>query len=91
MESARVIMEVVAGVIPGQPMPEYTKRWGITSREWYGPEEQPGWAPDEAAVAQERQRRADLLKSRYQLAQEYAVSILDPACVNWVRVEWLWL
>lgn len=34
MESARCMWEVMAGVIPGTPMPEYTKRWGLTSREW---------------------------------------------------------
>jgi hypothetical protein len=33
-ESARVIIEVQAGIIPEQPEPEFTKRWVITSEEW---------------------------------------------------------
>lgn len=78
MESARVIIEVVAGVIPQQPMEEYTKRWGITSAEWYGAE------GDEARVS--------LLSARNKEAQEYAMSLMmRPDYVNWVRTDWLWL
>lgn len=33
-EPARACLEVVAGIIPNQPIPEYTKRFWITSREW---------------------------------------------------------
>jgi hypothetical protein len=34
IESARAIYEVVAGMLPGQPDPEHTRRFGITSGEW---------------------------------------------------------
>lgn len=34
MENARVIIEVQAGIIPGEPMEEYTRRWVLT-REQY--------------------------------------------------------
>ncbi len=34
METARCIWEVQAGIIPGVPMPEYGKCWGLTSSEW---------------------------------------------------------
>ena len=34
-ESARAAWEVTAGLIPGQAMPEYTRRWALTSSEWY--------------------------------------------------------
>lgn len=78
MESARVIIEVVAGVIPQQPMEEYTKRWAITSAEWYGIED--------------AYTRTDLLAERNKAAQEYAMSLMmRPDLVNWVRTDWLWL
>jgi len=31
---SRVMIEVVAGVIPLKPMDEYTKRWAITEEGW---------------------------------------------------------
>lgn len=31
---ARVLLEVVAGLLPGTPMPEYSKRWAITGEQW---------------------------------------------------------
>ncbi len=34
MEAARCAWEVTAGIIPGQPMPEYSRRWGLTSKQW---------------------------------------------------------
>lgn len=37
MEPARCAWEVTAGLIPGQPMPEYTKRWVLTAYEWKSP------------------------------------------------------
>lgn len=33
-DSARVIVEVFAGLIPGQPDPEHTRRWALTSGQW---------------------------------------------------------
>lgn len=35
MDRARIIIEVVAGVIPNQPMAEHTKSFVITSDQWY--------------------------------------------------------
>jgi hypothetical protein len=78
MESARAIIEVVAGAIPQSPMEEYTKRWAITSAEWYGAES------DDARVA--------ILAARNKAAQEYAATLMmRPDWVNWVRTDWLWL
>ena len=34
MVSARCVWEVTAGIIPGQVMPEHTRRFGLTSQEW---------------------------------------------------------
>lgn len=35
MESARILIQITAGVLPGTPIDEYTKTFGITSDEWY--------------------------------------------------------
>lgn len=37
MSSLRIAIEVVGGILPGTPIPEYTKQWAITSEEWRGP------------------------------------------------------
>ncbi len=34
MEAAKVIIEVVAGIIPNEPMPEYGRRFVVTSSQW---------------------------------------------------------
>lgn len=36
-DRARVLLEVVAGIIPNQPMPEYTKQFAITEEQWADP------------------------------------------------------
>lgn len=77
MSQARVIVEVVAGVIPGQPEPEFTKRWAVTSEQWYG-------------VADEGERAA-LLAETNGKAQGYAGWLmLQPDRLNWVRTDWIW-
>lgn len=78
-DSARVIIEVVAGLIPGRdPDPELTRRWAITSDDWYG-------ADDDTA-------RAVLLATRNGQALGYAQWLmLQPDRLNWVRVDWIWL
>lgn len=74
--SARVIIEVVAGILPETPEAEFTKRWAITSDEWEA-------AGDDAAF---------LLATRNGQAQGYAGWLmLQPDRLNWVRVDWLWL
>jgi hypothetical protein len=34
VQRAKYAVEVVAGLIPGQPMPEFTKQFWVTSDEW---------------------------------------------------------
>jgi hypothetical protein len=76
--SVRVMIEVVAGLVPGTPMPEYTRRWAITSAEW-----QTAHAQDAGAV---------LLAERNGQAQGYAALLmLQPDALNWVRTDWIWL
>jgi hypothetical protein len=76
MEQARVIIEVVAGVLPGTPMPEFTKRWAITSAEWSAE------GADQSLLLAEMNGRA----------QGYAqLLMLQPDRLNWVKTEWVWL
>lgn len=79
MESARVIVEVVAGLIPGKdPEPEFTRRWAITSQEWQ--------------EAQANDKSGELLATVNGKAQGYAALLmLQPDRLNWVRTDWVWL
>lgn len=75
----RVIIEVVAGVIPQEPLPEFTKRYQVTSEEW-----------DKYEGDSEQQ--AKLIAQMNGMAQGYAMLLmLQPDRFNWVRTDWLWL
>jgi hypothetical protein len=66
----------VAGVLPGQPMEEFTRRWFMTSRDWqeYGPEQ-----------------RTNALCDLAGKANAYATFLmLQPDRLNWVKTEWVW-
>lgn len=85
-ESARVIIEVVAGLIPGTPEPTFTCRWVVTSAEWEAAKARDADdAPDHAMHA------ALLLAFRAAEADEYARLLRNPGRFNWVRTEWIWL
>lgn len=77
MEGARVILEVVAGVIPEQPMNEYTRRFAITLKEWEETE-------DKAFLLATRNGAA---------MGYFNYLSLQPGHLNWVRLDslWLWL
>lgn len=76
MESARIVLEVTAGLIPGEPMAEFTKRWVISSTEWNNHQH------DEAPLMADYNGRA----------LGYAgLLMLQPNRVNWVRTEWIYL
>jgi hypothetical protein len=78
MDSARVIVEVVAGLIPQTPMPEHTRRWALTSEEW--------------AAAGEKGTQSEALAVLNGKAQGYAgLLMLQPDRLNWVRTDWIWL
>lgn len=74
-EPARCLIEVSAGLLPGQADAEYTRRYAITSSEW----EKAG------------DGKGLLLLEKYAMAHAYALSVLDPSRVNWVQVNWIWL
>lgn len=81
MDAVRVAVDVVAGVLPGTPESQYTKRYFITSKEWsdagtgkYGPTAQ-----------------AELLTEMNGKAQGWAMYLmLQPDALNWVKTEWIW-
>jgi hypothetical protein len=78
MESAKLIIEVVAGLVPGTPMPEYTRRWG-----WSG-------ADQEALNKGDKEAEEKYIRIAGE-SREYAASLEDPRRLNWVRRDWLWL
>ncbi len=78
-EAARCAWEVTAGLIPGEPMPEYTRRWGLTASQWYAPDED---GPSHQGVA--------LYNACLVAAVEYARYLMNPGSLNWVKVEWIW-
>lgn len=77
-ETARVLLEVVAGIIPQKPDPELTRQWAITSAEW--------------DKANQDGTAHVLLSERNGAAQGYAgLLMLQPDRVNWVQSSWIWL
>jgi hypothetical protein len=73
VQNAKFILEVTAGVIPGQVMPEHTRRWAITGQEWADAEDQ---AELLAITNGKAQGFAGLL-------------MLQPDYLNWVRTDWI--
>jgi hypothetical protein len=77
-EAAKAFIEVHAGIIPGTSMPEYAKRWGYTSHEYEEDLKKPSDQPTTFSI-------------RLKEAHDYAMGLSNPAYVNWVRVDWLWV
>lgn len=76
-EAARLIIEVVAGVLPGHPDPEHTRRYALTSKQW-----------ENASVVEQGVLLAEL-NGR---AQGYAgLLMIQPDRFNFVDTKWLWL
>jgi hypothetical protein len=81
MDRARILIEVVAGIIPEQKLPELTKQFAITSDAWYKQGKYEGKA-EEAEL--------EVMKT-FGLAQEYMRTLWNPQRVNWVRCDWIYL
>lgn len=77
-ESVRILIEVVAGVIPKQPLPEYTQQWCITESDW------------EASGQGDKNATMRVLLA-YGASREYAAHLEDHRKVNWVERTWLYL
>ena len=77
VETARFAIEVVAGVLPGTPEPEFTRRWVVSSQEW--------------AEVEGTDKAGELLANRSGQAAAYAGLLqLQPDRLNWVKTEWIW-
>lgn len=74
MESLRCIWEVTAGVVPDVPETEYTRRIMLTSKEWDGGSKE----------------GVDRLLAKQGEAMVQALSLQNPAMLNWVRLDWVW-
>lgn len=71
--------EVCAGLIPGDPMPEFTKRFPYTST----------LRVQDAANANDGRDTNNFTRLMLE-AHDYAKQITVPQRVNWVRVDWIW-
>lgn len=78
MDAAKLLIEVVAGLMPGTPMPKYTRRWAWTSDD------------QQKLVAGDEEAKVKYVRIAGE-SREYAASLEDPRTVNWVRRDWLWL
>lgn len=77
----RIIIQVTAGIIPGEIMAEHSKQFIISSDAWYAEGEYAGKGKD--AIE-------EILKV-YGFAQEYARNLMNPQALNWVNLNWLYL
>lgn len=79
MDATRILIEVTAGIIPGAPKPELTRRFTITDAEW-----------EKAAKLGDGHMAHHLLTATRDRAQTYAgVLMLNPERFNWIRTEYL--
>jgi hypothetical protein len=78
MTAVMALIEVHAGVIPGQSMKEYAKCWDYTSDDYVRDKATP-------------QDQPTIFSSLLDEAHGYAKGISNPAYVNWVRVDWIWV
>jgi hypothetical protein len=87
----KLVIEVVAGIVPGTPMPEYTRRWGWTSANQEALNSLKGI---EAPTPEQRKIYEDARALWIRIhgeSREYEASLENPARVNWVRRDWIWL
>jgi hypothetical protein len=75
VKSARLVVEVSAGLIPERPEPTYGRRLVLPSQEWND-------SKDQAALLAELNGRA---------MGYAGLLMLQPDRLNWVRTDWLWL
>ena len=76
MVSLRCSWEVVAGLIPGQVLPEHTKQFHLTSNEWDGGKGLETFIQKQAAA------RA--------YAAYLELLCINGRAVNWTRIDFVW-
>ena len=83
---ARMCWEVVAGLVPGSPIPELTRRWTVSSETYYRIMELPQEDYDKEFPA----HAGNPIREFQKEAEDYAAALTNPAHVNWVRVDWIY-
>ncbi|MGB9181843.1 MAG: hypothetical protein WCB68_21615 [Pyrinomonadaceae bacterium] len=79
--AAKVCYQVLAGLVPGSAMPEFTEEWWITGGQWDAINSNPEMTTD----------HPDNLFMRAQAESYwYAERLTDPRVVNWVRVDFIY-
>lgn len=78
LQAAKAIISVYAGVIPEIGIAEYTKQWSYTSEDFEKDRNTP-------------QDQPTIFSTRLKEAHDYAMGLSNPAYVNWVRVDWMWI
>ena len=84
-EALRCAWEVRAGIVPGVALPEFGKRWFVTSDVFY----REGEMSDEEFKKEHPDGKSTFVKYRDE-AYEYAKSLHDPRSLNWVEVVWIY-
>lgn len=75
--SVRIGIEVVAGLIPGQPELEFSRSWFITSELW------------QRMNNGDVDARNEIIRISGE-SREYAATLEDPRRLNWVRRDWIY-
>lgn len=89
--AAKLIVSVTAGVLPGQPMNEFSQRWTFTSEQWAVMNDKTELEkPVLQRSAEWQQARSDWIRVHGE-SREYQASLENPARLNWVNREWIWL
>lgn len=78
-EALKASWEIRAGVIPGQPLPEYTKRFLYTS----------GDHQEDEAHAKDISYQPLFMK-QMACANAYCQQMSDPRLNNWVELTFIW-
>ncbi len=84
-DSAKYLIAVQAGLIPGQADEEYSRRWSISSRQW---EDAGKTSQEQRAAGREPVSQGELLATVIGTAQGYATLLMLQGTANWVTVEW---
>lgn len=85
-DTAKLIIEVRGGLVPGEPDPELTRRWAVSGAEF-----EDAARADEQTDPEHAAHRYLLLAFRGAQADEYARTLRNPDRCNWVSTDWIWL
>jgi hypothetical protein len=72
---------VQAGIIPCEPLPQFTKRWEYTSQE-HQDDQHPGVKADPAYHTEFARMRAEAI--------DYYVQVSLPHLNNWAQITFVW-